>query len=213
MTRFIFVRHAQSIANDKGVFIGHIDWDLSELGFRQAQALGEYLTERGFRPDVIYSSDLLRPCHTIEPFAKAVGMEIVKNRQLREIYAGDWEGRRFDDLLENEPAYQIWKQDIGNSKTGGGESVAELYARINEEVDRLAKLHDGQTVMIATHATPIRCLTARAQGTGLDGMKDIPWAFNASINIFDHDGEKLIPVELNTHDFLENMNSELPKSC
>ena len=155
MTRFIFVRHAQSIANDKGVFIGHIDWDLSELGFRQAQALGDYLTERGFKPDVIYSSDLLRPCHTIEPFAKAVGMEIVKNRQLREIYAGDWEGRRVDDLLENEPAYQIWKQDIGNSKTGGGESVAELYARISA-ADPRKLLERGFTLALDSNGVRIK---------------------------------------------------------
>ena len=213
MTRFIFVRHAQSIANDKGVFIGHIDWDLSELGFRQAELLGRYLTERKFKPDVIYSSDLLRPCHTIEPFANAVGMEIVKNRQLREIYAGKWEGQKFDDLPNLDPSYKIWQQDIGRAQTDGGESVAQLYERINAEVDRLAKVHDGQTVMIATHATPIRCLTARSQGVGLDGMKDIPWAFNASVNIFDHDGENLIPVELNCHDFLAELNTELPKSC
>ncbi len=213
MTHFIFVRHAQSIANDRGVFIGHIDWDLSELGFRQADLLGHYMTERKFKPDVIYSSDLLRPCHTIEPFAKAVGMEIIKNRRLREIYAGKWEGRKFDDLAANEPSYKVWRNDIGHSATGGGETVAELYERINAEVDRLAKMHDGQTVMIATHATPIRCLTARAQGVGLAGMKDIPWAFNASVNIFDHNGEDLIPVELNCHDFLAELNTELPKSC
>lgn len=213
MTRFIFVRHAQSIANDKGVFIGHMDWDLSELGFRQAELLCRYLTERKFKPDVIYSSDLLRPCHTIEPFAKSLGMEIVKNRQLREIYAGKWEGQKFDDLPNLDPSYKIWQQDIGRAQTDGGESVADLYGRINTEIDRLAKLHDGHTVMIATHATPIRCLTARAAGTGLDGMKDISWAMNASVNIFDHDGENLIPVELNKHEFLAELNTELPKSC
>lgn len=213
MTRFIFVRHAQSIANDRGVFIGHIDWDLSELGFKQADLLCRYLTEQGYSPDVIYSSDLLRPYHTIEPFAKKLGMEIIKNNKLREIYAGKWEGQKFDDLAANEPAFKVWQQDIGHSATGDGETVAELYDRINGEVDRLAGLHDGQTVMIATHATPIRCLTARASGVGLDGMKDIHWAFNASVNIFDHDGKDLVPVVLNLHEFLSDLNTELPKSC
>ena len=213
MTRFIFVRHAQSIANNKEVFIGHMDWDLSDLGFKQAELLCRYLVKENCHPDVIYSSDLLRPCHTIEPFAKTVGMEIIKNRQLREIHAGNWEGRKFADLAQNEPAFKIWRQDIGHSATGDGETVAELYDRINSEVDRLAALHEGKTVLIATHATPIRCLTARAAGTGLDGMKDISWAMNASVNIFDHDGENLIPVELNKHEFLAELSTALPKTC
>ncbi len=213
MTRFIFVRHAQSIANKEGRFIGHKDWDLSELGFEQAEALGRYMIGAGYRPDVIYSSDLLRPYHTVEPFAKAAQMEIIKNSALREIYAGEWEGQRFDDLAANVPGYQTWLNDIGNAKTDGGESVAQLYDRINTEIDRLAALHEGQTVLIATHATPIRCLSTRAALAGLDGMKDIAWASNASINIFDHDGRDIFAVELNKHDFLAELSTALPKTC
>ncbi len=213
MTRFIFIRHAQSIANDKETFIGHKDWDLSETGKKQAAALCRHMADEGYRPDVIYSSDLLRPYHTVEAFARELGMEIIRDRELREIYAGDWEGQKFGDLAANVPSYRVWLNDIGNAQTDGGESVKELYGRINREVDRLALKHEGETVMVATHATPIRCLTARAKGVGLAGMKDIPWSFNASINIFDHDGTNLTPVDLNNHEYLSNLSTALPKTC
>ena len=97
MTRLIVVRHAQSIANKMKVFIGHKDLDLTDFGHEQAKLLGEYLVKKEYPIDVIYSSDLLRPYHTIEPYAKAVGKEIIKDRELREIYAGEWEGKNFSD--------------------------------------------------------------------------------------------------------------------
>lgn len=213
MTTLIIVRHAQSLANKAELFIGHKDMDLSELGVIQAKLLGEYLVNKKFPIDAIYSSDLLRPYHTVEPYAKAVGMEIIKDRELREIYAGQWEGHKFSDLFDLFPdSYAVWKKDIGNCVCDGGESVAQLYERINNAVDRIAKKHDGQTVLIGTHATPVRCLTARATNIGVPGMKDIKWCENTAINIFEYSMGTLSAKELNISEHLGELRSGLPRS-
>ncbi len=214
MTTLIVVRHAQSLANKEELFIGHKDLDLSDLGFMQAELLGKYLYEKEYPIDVIYSSDLLRPYHTVEPYAKLVSKEITKDKKLREIYAGDWEGHKFADLLKLYPiSYaEKWRKDIGNCVCDGGESVAELYVRINSAIDKIAKKHDGKTVLIGTHATPLRCLMARAAGVGTDGMKDIRWCENTSLNIFVYADGLLYAKELNIHEHLGDLRSGLPRN-
>ncbi|MBE6632498.1 MAG: histidine phosphatase family protein [Ruminococcaceae bacterium] len=213
MTTLMIVRHAQSLANKEGIFIGHIDMDLSELGHEQAKLLSEYLVKKEYPIDVIYSSDLLRPFHTVEPYAKSVNKDVIKDKDLREIYAGKWEGERFDDLLETFPdSYGMWKSDIGKTVCDGGESVAQLYERINSEVDTIAKENDGKFVLIGTHATPLRCLMARAAGVGVDGMQGIKWCENAGINIFEYSDGVLRAKELYICEHLGSLRSGLPRS-
>ncbi len=213
MTTLMIVRHAQSLGNKDHLFIGHGDIDLSELGFAQARLLGEYLVKKEYPIDVIYSSDLLRPYHTVEPYAKAVGKEIIKDRELREIYAGEWEGHKYADLLEKyHETYSVWLNDLGKCVCDGGESVAELYERINSEIDRIAEEHDGETVLIGTHATPLRCIVARVSGVGLDGMKDIKWCENAAVNIFEYSKGVLRAKELNICEHLGALRSDLPNT-
>ena len=213
MTNLIIVRHAQSLANKEEVFVGHVDMELSELGFAQAKMLGEYLIKKNYPIDVIYSSDLLRPYHTIEPYAKAVGKEIIKDKELREIYAGKWEGHKYIDLFDLYPeSYNLWINDLGRCVTDGGESVAHLYERINSEIDRIAEENDGKTVLIGTHATPLRCLFARAEGVGLEGIKDIKWCENAAINIFEYSKGALLLKEKNISEHLGACRSDLPRT-
>ncbi len=213
MTKLIIVRHAQSLANKAEVFIGHKDMDLTDVGHEQARLLGEYLVEKAFPIDVIYSSDLLRPYHTIEPYAKAVGKDIIKDKGLREIFAGEWEGHKYVDLLHLFPEnYYAWLHDIGNCQCNGGESTKDLYERINSTVDKIAERHDGQTVLIATHATPLRCLYARVRGVGTEGMKDIKWCENTAINIFEYSSGVLEAIELNICEHLGSLRTDLPST-
>ena len=213
MTTLIIVRHAQSLANKEQVFVGHVDKDLSELGFTQAKLLGDYLVRKAYPINVIYSSDLLRPYHTVEPYAKAVGKDIIKDSELREIYAGEWEGHKYIDLFELYPeSYSLWKNDLGKCVCDGGESVAELYERINSAIDRIAEAHNGETVLIGTHATPLRCIVARASRVGLDGIKNIKWCENASINIFEYSEGVLAAKELNISEHLGSLRSDLPNT-
>ena len=156
MTQLLIIRHGQSCANLDGVFVGHVNSPLSDLGKDQAEATANYIVSN-YHVDAVYASDLERAFYTGNAVAQKLGLPITADDQLREIFAGDWEGVKFDDLSANygEP-YQLWLRDIGMAQCPNGESVAQLQNRFVGALRRIAQEHDGETVVIASHATPIR---------------------------------------------------------
>ena len=185
MTRLIIVRHGQSVANEQKRFAGHSNFDLTPLGRKQAELAGEYIF-KNFKADAIYSSDLKRAYHTSLPAAKLFGLEVTKSPDLREIFAGEWETLTFDEILEQYTEdFTLWRTDIGASRCTDGESVAELYDRVCPEFLRIAEENEGKTVLIFTHATPIRMLECMSYGLGVEYASQVKFVKNASINIFE----------------------------
>lgn len=212
MTRLVITRHGQSIANAEYRFAGHSDFDLSELGHRQAERTADYICANE-KIDIIYSSDLKRAYNTAVPTAKRLGMEIIPTEELREIFAGEWEGRTTMELAEVYPEdFGVWKNDYANSRCTGGESTAEVYRRVVKTVSRIAEEHDGQTVMLSTHATLVRALSAYSQGLDETRVGEIPFTHNASVNIFIYDNGRLIPEKLDIIEHLGDIVTGVHKS-
>lgn len=212
MTRIIMIRHGQSQANAQSRFAGHSDFDLSELGKQQAELAAKYLYER--EPlDAIYASDLLRAHNTAVPFSKLYGLPITDREGLRELFAGDWEGRTIDEIKElYTEDFRIWREDFSNARCSGGESVAEIYARMIPEVLSLARENDGRCILLATHATPIRVTEAYSRGLSADRVHEVPFVRNSAMNIYEYDGGTLRPVKTNITDHLDDsLQSDVPK--
>lgn len=180
MTTFYLVRHGQSIGNLTGRFLGHTDLDLSETGYKQAEKVAEFF--ENIHIDAVYSSDLCRAFNTVKPLADKKGLCIIPRTRLREISSGKWEGVEFNTIATDYcDDYSVWLTDIGNAVCTDGESVAHLQERVATELSAIAKAHDGQTVVIGTHATPIRAMTCLWRNLPICEMKNIPWITNASI--------------------------------
>ena len=210
MTRLLFVRHGQSVANLERCFAGQINPALTELGRRQAECTAEFIAKT-YSVDAVYSSDLQRAYYTGLAVGEKLGLPVTADKGLREILAGSWEGRGFDELAaENSPAYQQWFQDIGNAKCPKGETVAELADRIFQTVRRIAEENPGKTVVLATHATPIRTVEWTASGKDLSYMQQIPWVTNASVSEFIYENGVLQPVKVSQDDHLGSMVTKLP---
>ncbi len=207
-TRLIMVRHGQSLANAENRFAGHSDFDLSELGHRQAELAAEYLLGKE-KIDAIYSSDLLRAYNTARPFAKCFGLPINAREGLRELYAGAWEGMKLSDIAE---AYTsdllVWRDDFSNARCTNGESVAELYERMVSFVCGLAKENLEKTLLLTTHATPIRAIECYSRGLDATHMAEVPFVRNSAISIFEYDAqtEKIIPIKT---DIVEHLDASL----
>ena len=186
-TTVILLRHAQSEGNLKRIYVGHSELPLSPLGLEQAKKCAEYIAGGGVpKPDVILSSDLLRAIQTALPTALALGLPILPDPTLREIYSGKWEGVHFDDIARLYPeCFRIWREDPANSRPGEGESMRELYVRIGDAFDRIVATYPGKTVLAVTHATPIRCLHCRAAFGTVERMGDCEWFPNASFTILE----------------------------
>ena len=166
MTTLLLIRHGESEANADNVFVGHTDVDLSPLGALQAQKTAEFIKEN-YKVDKVYASDLKRAFRTGKIVADAFGLDVITDTGLREIYAGSWEGEKFQTLLDTNADYAVWKTDIGKSCPTDGEAVKDVWMRIHNRLLEIAILNEGKTIAIATHATPIRCMTARCLGMGL----------------------------------------------
>jgi probable phosphoglycerate mutase len=123
---FVLIRHAQPewVKDGKSV----VNPPLSELGFRQADILGERLKDDRF--DHVFVSPLLRARQTAEPFLKHHERPQVIEPWLEEIREPAWHGQPAevtvkaynDDAKAN--SLDRW------SGLSGGESVSEFVARI-----------------------------------------------------------------------------------
>ncbi|RAK59014.1 histidine phosphatase family protein [Phenylobacterium hankyongense] len=95
------VRHGQTEFNRERRLQGHVDSPLTELGVRQARAVGRLLKElvrdpAGWR---IVSSPLGRALRTAEIVAGIVGVPRVEtDKRLIELSWGAWDGRLRSDL-------------------------------------------------------------------------------------------------------------------
>ena len=202
-TRLLFVRHGQSMANVSGIFAGHLDVPLSDLGRKQADELKEYLLS-SYKIDAVYSSDLSRAYGTVLPTANACGLSIQKDAALREIDGGKWDGLPQKEIAVRYPQdFAVWCKDIGLSRCTGGESMQEVQRRGIAETERIAKEHPGQTVLLATHAGFLRAMQCYWQKLPLSEMKEIQWVPNASVTEVQYNGGTYALVRLGVASFLK----------
>ncbi len=165
MTRLILVRHGETEWNRAGIIQGQTDVPLGGLGRRQAEMLGRRLASSRF--DAVYSSDLRR-CQ--ETAALIVGgpesAHIVPRAGLREIHFGHWEGLTRAQIVRAYPdEREAVQADPLHGKPWGGESRADLQARMVAEIQEIASLHDETAhLLIVTHGGSIRSLGAWVLG-------------------------------------------------
>lgn len=213
MTEIILVRHGQSTGNLLSEFHGQYNSDLTEKGHAQAECTACFLDN--YHIDKIYASDIKRAFSTALHIANHKDLEVIPNKAFREINAGDWEQMKFNVIEEKYPElHSTWYNNISKCKLPNGESVSELYDRVTAEFDKLARENDGKTILIATHATPIRALFCHILKQGIDGMQNLKWVTNASVTIVKyHDNEyEFVLKGEDSHLKKASLLTELPKN-
>ncbi len=206
----LLLRHAQSEGNLLGQFIGHTDVNITDLGFRQAQAVKEFL--KGVKIDAVYSSDLKRALQTVKPTADDHGLSIITDADLREIWGGDWEGVPFDKIPELFPEDQKkWFADPIDSAPTNGESIRQIYTRVERFMNKLVKKEDGKRVLLTSHATTLRVLECFLRG-GLENWEKLPYVSNASITTYRYEDGKYTLLEHNVDYFMGDMVTKLPSN-
>ncbi len=206
----LLLRHAQSEGNVLGQFIGHTDVNITELGKSQAEAVKNFLHDWDI--DCIYSSDLKRAVDTVTPTALDHGLEIVTDVDLREIWGGDWEGVPFEKIPELFPIeQQRWKNDPIESAPTNGESVRQIYLRVQRFMNKIINQVQGKRVLIVSHATTLRVLECFLRGS-LQNWFNIPYVSNASITVYRYRDGKYELVEHNIDSFMGDMVTKLPSN-
>ena len=86
---------------------------------------------------------------------------------LRETDFGEWEGLTITEIQHRWPeAVGAWQRDPQQAPPGG-ESFADTAGRVNRACERILCQHQGRTVLVVSHITPIKILLCRALGVPL----------------------------------------------
>ena len=163
-TTIFLIRHGETDANRNQVYQGQAGHGLNALGRDQALRLGARLAEAGIHFNALYSSDLARAFETAEIVGDCVGLTPIPERGLREVYLGTWQGLSYTDVEVQFPdEVAAWRrgEDI---RRGGGESYADLQARMLATLDRLALGHAGGVVGAVSHGAAIKLFIAAVLG-------------------------------------------------
>ncbi len=160
-TTTLLLRHGQTELSVHRRFAGRGDIPLTATGRQQAAAAASALAERG-GVDVIVTSPLDRARRTAEAVAERTGAGLVVDGGLAETDFGAWEGLSFAEARAQWPAeLAAWLADADVAPPGG-ESFAVVAARVNAALDRLLAAHQGKTLVLVSHVTPIKTIVCRA---------------------------------------------------
>ena len=160
--RLILIRHGRQSSP-----LCNVDVDLSEVGRRQAELLGERL--RGFTPDRIYTSGLIRAKQTAE-ILFGTDVSFLEREELNEISFGEMTGEADSHNAVLFPEYfAAKKKKADNLRLPGGECPTEVFDRAVQVVNE-AVSSGAETVVFVTHGGVIRALTAGLLGLGAGQM-------------------------------------------
>ncbi|MBA3654585.1 MAG: MSMEG_4193 family putative phosphomutase [Actinobacteria bacterium] len=166
-TLILFVRHGQT-ATTGSVLPGRAPGlYLAERGQQQAAAVAQRIGALKNKPVAVYASPLERTRETAAPIAKALGVRVRSEKGLLECDFGEWTGAKLKDLYKR-PEWSTVQRYPSGFRFPGGESFAEMQARINDAATRLSAMYAGQTIVAVSHADPIKAAVASAVGTHLD---------------------------------------------
>jgi broad specificity phosphatase PhoE len=136
-----------------GVLCGRMPGvELDELGRRQILRCAERIAPV---PSILQSSPQRRARQSAAILASHFGLRLEIASAFDEINFGGWTGHSFLEL-ENDPDWKRWNRRRGTGCPPDGESMQHLQQRVVQHLDRLREDSSGATVLIVSHAEPIR---------------------------------------------------------
>lgn len=181
-TELLIVRHGESAPARPGepfaLTDGHGDPELAPEGRWQAEQLGVRLGAE--QVDAIYVTSLRRTHETAAPLAQRLGLTPVVERDLREVFLGEWEGGVYrQKAAEGDPRFRQAMEQGEWGLIPGAETTEQLRTRCVGAIERIVATHPDQRVVVVVHGGVIGALLSHATGAR-------PFAFvgadNASIN-------------------------------
>ena len=117
MKKLVIIRHGESEWNQKNLFTGWVDVELSEKGKAEAKRAGELMKEAGLDFDVCYTSYLKRAINTQQIALKVMEREwlpVIKSWRLNERHYGALSGLNKKETAEKygDEQVHIWRRSF-----------------------------------------------------------------------------------------------------
>jgi broad specificity phosphatase PhoE len=198
--RLWIVRHGQSagnVARDVAMSAGlstidipmrDVDVPLSELGERQAKALGHWFAAlpEDEKPEVVISSPYVRARQTARAVCEAGGLAgqqrpPIVDERLREREFGIFDRLTTAGIREKYPELAEHRALLGKfyHRAPGGESWADVILRLRSALDTVSLHHADRRVLIVCHQVVVLCLRYileemdEAQVLGIDKESEV----------------------------------------
>jgi 2,3-bisphosphoglycerate-dependent phosphoglycerate mutase len=199
----ILLRHGNSDWNQKNLFTGWVDVDLSDQGRAEAKRAGELLAESGILPDIQYTSVLRRAIHTANialEVADRDWIDVKRSWRLNERHYGALQGKdKAQTLAEyGQEQFMTWRRSfdvppppldddnewsqahdaryagLGNDLPRT-ESLALVIDRMLPywESDIKVDLAAGKTVLVTAHGNSLRALVKHLDGISDDEISEL----------------------------------------
>ncbi len=179
MHRIVLVRHGRTAENALEIFQGQRGSGLDEVGRAQAERLANRLMGQRFAR--LVSSDLQRAVETARLLGAAVSLEVEQDPALREVDVGAWTGLPFAEVERRFPEeWAAWRAGLDLPR-GGGETYADLAARMHAAVESLTADMTGD-LLVVSHGAALRAFTARLIGLPPQGSPSLSGMGNTGMN-------------------------------
>lgn len=203
MTIFL-VRHGEVEGNSGAhrTFAGWRDSPLTARGEAQAQQVAQRLERESI--GAVYSSDLQRAQRTAQAIAARHGLQVRVERDLREVNYGAWEGLGEAELKADYA--DLWARrslDPVNVAPPGGESYAELWARLQPVWERIVSQNEDKSIVIVGHNGSVRAILCALLGAPLSNLRRIQIG-NCSLSCVEIGASNSVIRGLNDTHHLEN---------
>lgn len=179
--RVVVWRHGQTEWNVEGRFQGQTDVPLDPVGRDQARRAARLLA--ALRPHSIIASDLSRAADTAQELAALTGLSVTRHPELRETYAGTWQGLTDAEIEAKFPEeLAAWRTDHG-VRRGGGELETEVADRVVPTILKaLAAVPPRGTLVVVSHGGSSRVALGRLLNlppehwSSLGGLSNCCWS-------------------------------------
>ncbi len=155
-----FIRHGESTSNERNIFAGVLDVDLTAFGRLQARRAGTDIKIKGVKFDAVYVSHMKRARQTCEialetsQALKSADIPVQIDHRISEKSFGIFAGRNLN-LLRLALGYEGFEEMLHshNEAPPAGEKIGQVYdraARFYEE-KVVPHLKRGETVLVVCH--------------------------------------------------------------
>jgi alpha-ribazole phosphatase len=193
-TRIYLIRHGEVEGVGTPRYNGHADVSLTEKGKSQYLQLRERLADAQIT--ACYTSDLSRCTWGAGMLGAHLGVEPVREPNLRELDIGIWEGLSWAELMEKYPGeWQARLADIVNYRVPRGENLLDLQGRLTPVISGIVARHRGEEVLVVAHGGANRVILLNAIGAPLSSLFSIEQNYGC-LNIIDYyeDGKTVVKL-------------------
>ncbi len=155
-----FIRHGESTSNERNIFAGVLDVDLTAFGRLQARQAGSDLKKKGMKFDAVYVSHMRHARQTCEialaesQALKSSDTPIQIDHRISEKSFGIFAGRNLN-LLRLALGYEGFEEMLHshNEAPPAGEKIAQVYGRAASFYQEriVPHLERGETVLVVCH--------------------------------------------------------------